>query len=61
MDSIMTYITQCDQILYGILATILMLLFMMKLQHFSRVIHVELKAMLRSPFLGSLLNLKISQ
>ena len=34
MDSIMTYITQCDQILYGILATILMLLFMMKLQHF---------------------------
>ena len=42
MDSIMTYITQCDQILYGILATILMLLFMMKLQHFSRVIPVEL-------------------
>ena len=61
MDSIMTYITQCDQILYGILATILMLLFMMKLPHFSRVIHVELKAMLRCPFLGSLLNLKISQ
>ena len=39
----MTYITQCDQILYGILATILMLLFMMKLQHFSRVIPVDLK------------------
>lgn len=57
----MTYITQCDQILYGILATILMLLFMMKLQHFSRVIPVELKAMLRCLFLGSLLNLKISQ
>ena len=61
MDSIMTYITQCDQILYGILATILMLLFMMKLQHFSWVIPVELNAMLRCPFLGSLLNLKISQ
>ena len=61
MDVIMAYIAQCDQILYSILSTIFMLLFMMKLQHFSRVIPVELKAMLRCPFLGSLLNLKISQ
>ena len=61
MNSIMTYIAQCDQIFCGILSTIFMLLFMVKLQHFSRVIPVELKAMLRCPFLGSLLNLKISQ
>lgn len=61
MNSIMAYIAQCDQILYGILSTIFMLLFMVKLQHFSRVIPVELKAMLRCPFLVSLLNLKISQ
>ena len=61
MNSIMTYIAQCDQIFYGILSAIFMLLFMVKLQHFSRVIPVELKAMLRCPFLGSLLNLKISQ
>ena len=41
MDIIMTYITQSNQIFLGVFATIFMLMFMMKLQHFSRIISIE--------------------